>query len=101
MSDTVIQVDDLSKKYRLGILGTGTLRHDLNRWMHRVRGKPDPYAKVDEERSAEVRGQRSEVRSPTSGLTSGLTSDLRPPISDLADDEMWAVRGVSFEVKQG
>jgi hypothetical protein len=33
MSDVVIQVDRLWKKYRLGVLGTGTLRHDFNRWL--------------------------------------------------------------------
>jgi hypothetical protein len=48
MSDIVIQVDDLWKKYRLGVLGTGSLRHDFNRWCHRVLGKADPYAKVGE-----------------------------------------------------
>ncbi len=46
MSDVVIQVDSLYKKYRLGVLGTGTLRHDFNRWLHRVAGRPDPYGVV-------------------------------------------------------
>ena len=32
MNDTVIQVDSISKRYRLGVVGTGTLSHDLNRW---------------------------------------------------------------------
>jgi lipopolysaccharide transport system ATP-binding protein len=45
MSKTVIKVDNLSKQYRLGLVGTGTLSHDLNRWWHRVRGKEDPYLK--------------------------------------------------------
>ena len=45
MSDTVIKVENLSKQYRLGLVGTGTLSHDLNRWWHRVRGKEDPYLK--------------------------------------------------------
>jgi lipopolysaccharide transport system ATP-binding protein len=36
MSDTFIQVDHLWKKYRLGVLGPGTLRHDFNRWLHRT-----------------------------------------------------------------
>jgi len=40
MSDVVIQVDGLWKKYRLGVLGTGTLRHDFNRWLHRTLGMP-------------------------------------------------------------
>jgi lipopolysaccharide transport system ATP-binding protein len=61
MSDIVIQVDRLWKKYRLGVLGTGTLRHDFNRWLHRTLGKPDPYAKVGE--NQKPRSQKSEVRS--------------------------------------
>ncbi|TVQ76255.1 MAG: ABC transporter ATP-binding protein [Flavobacteriales bacterium] len=42
----VLEVKDVSKLYRLGNIGTGTLSHDLNRWWHKVRGKADPYAKV-------------------------------------------------------
>jgi len=61
MSDVVIQVDSLWKKYRLGVLGTGTLRNDFNRWLHRVAGKPDPYAKVGEAQKSEDRSQKSEV----------------------------------------
>jgi len=61
MSDVVIQVDSLYKKYRLGVLGTGTLRHDFNRWLHRVAGKPDPYAIVGEKQKVESRKQKSEV----------------------------------------
>src|ERR1019366_8286754 len=57
MSDVVIQVDHLWKKYRLGVLGTGTLRHDFNRWLHRTLGKPDPYAIVGENQKAESRKQ--------------------------------------------
>jgi len=61
MSDVVIQVDSLWKKYRLGVLGTGTLRHDFNRWLHRVVGKPDPYAIVGEKQKAESRKQKAET----------------------------------------
>lgn len=92
MSDTIIQVDSLWKKYRLGEMGTGTLRHDLNRWWHRMRGKPDPYAIVGQEQESEVRSRKLE---PTSDLCP-LTSEV-----PLGDDEMWALKGVSFEVKQG
>ena len=42
-SDVVIQVERLSKQYRLGEVSTGSLHHDINRWWHRVRGKEDPY----------------------------------------------------------
>ena len=46
MSDIAIKVENLSKLYQLGEVGTGTLSKDLNRWWARVRGKEDPYAKV-------------------------------------------------------
>lgn len=84
MSETVIEIDNLWKKYRLGTLGTGTLRHDFNRWLHRVRGKPDPYTKIDQAQWS-------------------VSADPQPLCSDpsLADDEMWALRGVSIEIKQG
>jgi lipopolysaccharide transport system ATP-binding protein len=43
MSNTVIKVEDLSKQYRLGSVGTGSLSHDVNRVWHQLRGKEDPY----------------------------------------------------------
>src|SRR5438874_7509901 len=94
---TVIEVDDVWKKYRLGIIGTGTLRHDFERWWHRVRGKPDPHVKVDAAPSAKVAG--SKVASPD--LARSNLTPLNGAESDLGADEVWALRGVSFEVKQG
>jgi lipopolysaccharide transport system ATP-binding protein len=41
MSKVILKVEDLSKQYRLGLVGTVTLRHD-----HKIRGKEDPYLKV-------------------------------------------------------
>lgn len=47
MSRPVIKIENLSKIYRLGELGTGTISHDLNRWWKmNVRGQEDPFAKV-------------------------------------------------------
>lgn len=46
MSDVVLKVENLSKVYRLGEIGTGTISHDLNRWWARIRGKEDPFATV-------------------------------------------------------
>ncbi len=47
MSNTVIKIENLSKVYRLGEVGTGTLSHDLNRfWQMNILGKDDPYALV-------------------------------------------------------
>jgi lipopolysaccharide transport system ATP-binding protein len=48
MSDVVIRVEGVSKLYRLGEVGTGSLAHDVNRWWHKVRGKEDPYLKIGE-----------------------------------------------------
>lgn len=74
MSQTVIKVENVSKRYRLGLMGLGSLRHDLNRMWHIVRGKRDPYAKIGEE------NDRSKIG----------TSDY-----------VWALNDVSFEVKKG
>ena len=41
-----IQIEDVSKIYRIGQIGTGTISHDLNRWWCKMRGKPDPYQRI-------------------------------------------------------
>src|SRR2546429_7619585 len=86
---TVIDVDDVWKEYRLGTIGTGTLRHDFERWWHRVRGKPDPHVKV-----GETANRRTEAATTAKAYSSRGSAEL-------GDDEVWALRGVSFEVKQG
>ncbi len=74
MSDVVIKVENLSKQYRLGEMGTGTLSHDLNRWWHKIRGKEDPYLKIGETNDRSTKGN---------------------------SDYVWALRDINFEVKQG
>jgi len=49
MSETVIKVENLSKQYQLGLVGTGTLRRDFQRWYSRIRGKEDPTLKIGQE----------------------------------------------------
>jgi lipopolysaccharide transport system ATP-binding protein len=96
---TVIEVDDVWKKYRLGILGTGTLRHDFERWWHRIRGKSDPHPQVGGtvNRGPKVRRQNSDQ-----SLVAGTAEAYSPnDAAELGDDEIWALRGVSFQVKQG
>lgn len=70
----VIKVENVSKQYRLGKVGTGTLSHDLNRWWHRVRGKEDPYLKIGEANDRTVAGESEYV---------------------------WALQDISFEIGQG
>lgn len=67
-----ISVENLSKQYRLGVIGNRTLYEDINRWWARVRGKPDPLEKIGEV----DHGNR----------TDGL---------------LWALRDVSFQLEQG
>jgi len=48
MPDVAIQVENLSKMYRLGTIGTGSLRQDVQRWWTTaVRKKADPFFQVD------------------------------------------------------
>jgi lipopolysaccharide transport system ATP-binding protein len=48
VAETIIKVENLSKKYRLGTIGTGTLTHDLRRWWQKRTGKEDEYRRVNE-----------------------------------------------------
>lgn len=49
MPKPVISVEHLTKKYDLGVIGTGTLTRDFERWWARVRGKPDPFTRIGQE----------------------------------------------------
>ena len=80
MTDTVISVENLSKEYRLGVIGSHTLRDDVNRWWAKVRGQPDPTLKI---------GQVANVTSPSS------------VVGRRSSETIWALKDVSFEVKQG
>jgi len=70
----VIEVENLSKQYRLGEVGTGTLSHDLKRWWHKVRGKEDPFARIGEVNDRSTKG----------------TSDY-----------VWALKDIHFSVQPG
>ena len=70
----ILKIENLSKQYRLGVVGTGSLVHDLNRFWHRVRGKEDPYLKVGEVNDRSSRASSNYV---------------------------WALKDINFEVQQG
>ena len=76
MSDTVIRVENISKLYRLGEVGTGSLAHDFNRWWHKVRGKEDPYLKVGEvnDRTKPAKQARAEGGSQKTNGTTNHTN---------------------------
>lgn len=46
MDELAIKIEHVSKQYRLGAIGGGTLRGDLQTWWARKRGKEDPNSKI-------------------------------------------------------
>ncbi|MEI3788302.1 MULTISPECIES: ABC transporter ATP-binding protein [unclassified Chryseobacterium] len=69
-----LKAENISKQYRLGQVGTGTLSHDLNRFWHKVRGKEDPYLKIGEANDRATKGNSEYV---------------------------WSLRDIDFEIEQG
>lgn len=49
MRDAVIKIENLTKEYRLGVIGSGTLYQDLQSWMSRIRGSEDPNRRIGAE----------------------------------------------------
>ena len=72
---TAIEFNNISKQYRLGLVSTRTLSHDLNRWWKmNILGKEDPYLKIGEVNDRAHRGESEYV---------------------------WALRDIDFKVEQG
>ncbi|WP_159475690.1 polysaccharide ABC transporter ATP-binding protein [Dyadobacter sp. 3J3] len=71
MTKTVIHFENVSKRYQLGEISTGTISRDLSRWWALTRGKADPVSKIGEVLKKNV-----------------IT-------------EFWALSDISFEIKQG
>jgi lipopolysaccharide transport system ATP-binding protein len=70
----ILKAENISKQYRLGTVGTGTLGHDLKRWWYKVNGKEDPF------------------------LTVGSVNDRS---AKATQDYIWALKDINFEVKSG
>ncbi len=70
-----IEFNNISKQYRLGLVSTKTLSHDLNRWWQmNVLRKEDPYLKIGETNDRSSKGN---------------------------SDYVWALRDIDFKVEQG
>lgn len=74
MSENVIELNNISKQYRLGTVGAGTLREDLASVWHKLWGKEDPYLKIGEANDRSTIGSSNHV---------------------------WALRDVNFNVGRG
>ena len=72
---TAIEFNHISKQYRLGLVSTRTLSHDLNRWWTiNVLRKEDPYLKIGETNDRSTKGNSEYV---------------------------WALRDIDFKIEQG
>jgi lipopolysaccharide transport system ATP-binding protein len=61
---TVIQISHLSKTYRLGEIGTGTISRDLERWFKmKIKGQEDPFLKIGETNDRSIKGKSDIVYS--------------------------------------
>jgi lipopolysaccharide transport system ATP-binding protein len=74
MSNIVIKATDISKQYRLGVVGSGSLKDDISRFFAKITGKEDPTLKVGQVNDRTKKGD---------------------------SDYVWALRNINFEVKQG
>lgn len=54
MEELAIKIENVSKEYRLGAIGGGTLRGDLQSWAARVKGKEDPNSKIGSDASKHI-----------------------------------------------
>lgn len=73
--NTAIEFNHVSKQYRLGLVSTKTLSHDIRRfWITNILHKEDPYLKIGEVNDRASRGN---------------------------SDYVWALRDIDFKVEQG
>ena len=69
-----IKVENLSKAYQLGQIGTGTISRDLERWYARMRGKEDPFLRIGESNNQNTKTE---------------------------SDVVWSLKDINFEIEQG
>ena len=74
MSRIAIKVENLSKAYQLGNIGTGTVSRDIERWWARLLGKDDPFLKIGETNNRTKKG---------------------------SSDVVWSLKDINFEINQG
>jgi len=82
VSDVVLRVENLYKRYRLGTVGRQTFKEDMISWWAKVRGRPDPYEQY---------------------ITSNELANIKDSeeMKNLQARYVWALQDINFEVKQG
>lgn len=74
MSNVAVKVENLSKAYQLGQIGTGTISRDMERWVAKIRGKEDPFLRIGETNDRSTKG---------------------------GSDIVWSLKDINFEIEQG
>ncbi|HNP32724.1 MAG TPA: polysaccharide ABC transporter ATP-binding protein [Flavobacterium sp.] len=75
MNKPIIHVENLSKAYQIGQIGTGTISRDIERfWMTKILGKDDPFLKIGETNDRSIKGD---------------------------SDIVWSLKDINFEINQG
>ena len=74
MAENIVEVENISKLYKLGAIGTGTISHDLNRWWSSLRRKQDPYQ------------ANAQINNRQEGRDQGY---------------VWSLKEINFQIKQG
>lgn len=72
---TAIKVENLSKAYQIGQIGTGTISRDIERWIvTKVMGREDPFLKLGQANDRTTRGET---------------------------DVVWSLKDINLEIEQG
>src|SRR6516164_3835906 len=75
MSRPVLKVENLSKAYQIGQIGTGTISRDIERfWLTKIRKKEEPFLKIGETNDRSKKGE---------------------------SDIVWSLKDINFEINQG
>lgn len=75
MTKPVIHVENLSKAYQIGQIGSGTISRDIDRfWRMKILGKEDPFLKIGETNDRSAKGK---------------------------SDIVWSLKDINFEINQG
>src|ERR1044071_10403471 len=73
MSELIIKAENISKSFRLGTIGTGSLRQDIMLWWKsQIRKKDDTFFQLNSN-----------------------------PIEEATSNLLWALKNVSFEINEG
>jgi lipopolysaccharide transport system ATP-binding protein len=71
--NSIIKIENISKMYRLGLVGSSTIQDDIKRKWYHIRGKEDPFLKIGEENKRDT----------------------------LGSDYVWALKDINLELEQG